>query len=66
MVGQRAQPMGGPGKAELLDRAVSMVNSAVALLNEAIEEIKRGDTGEGDDDERDVTGAPVGDIEQPG
>jgi hypothetical protein len=60
MVGTRVQPTGGDDR---LTRVVDMVNDAVRLLNQAIDEA-RNEKGTGDDD-GDASGAPDRNVEQP-
>jgi hypothetical protein len=61
MVGQLGAPSVGEDR---LDRASAMVNDAVALLLDAIREIK-GEKGNGDDD-RNAAREPDGNDQQPG
>jgi hypothetical protein len=61
MVGTLPQPSG----ADRLARVADMVTNAVALLQQAMDEIRADQKGT-DDDDGDAAGAPDGDIEQPG
>lgn len=62
MVQTPARPAGGDSGADRLSRVADMLSNAVALLNNAMEEIK---SEKGTTDDHDLPGQSFGDAEQP-